>query len=324
MQTHDGTQRSLPSTYCPFCIDSHKLPLVQTQDTADAFSLSNLIPAGTLSIPVHNGESPCPSGSSSHDWYSIPARNLSTHAADSLFRELSFLIEHLFLRATCRLGATGYTVFIRVYLIPNDLPNVHGKLHSLPKTVVNEGLRCMQVIIPLIEQNDTLWDAGEACLNAPPKQFLPSCAVCRFRVLLDVGVNYFQQDNRTMAEIYSDLPSPTLSPPTNENTAFFHGIASGDAIWGLKATLYGYQRHSVAVMLHKESSARPVLDPSYIAVSCMSGTRCYIQPSTMSVLRECPAYSPPRAGILCEELGEFVPSMEACGLALYQERERRS
>lgn len=119
-----------------------------------------------------------------------------------------------------------------------------------------------------------------------------------------------------MAEIYSDLPSPTLNPPTNENTRLSHYVASGGAIWGLRTTLYGYQRHSVAVMLDREVSTNPVPDPLYIAVSCMSGVRCYIQPSTMSVLRECPAYSPPRAGILCEELGKFQSNGNACNLVL--------
>ncbi|KAH0827105.1 hypothetical protein J3R83DRAFT_4791 [Lanmaoa asiatica] len=144
----------------------------------------------------------------------------------------------------------------------------------------------MHSIVPLIEQNDGLWNADEAGLMAPPKHFLPS-----------------HVDNRTMAEIYSDLPSPTLNPLANRSTTLSHRVASGDAIWGLRTTLYSYQRHSVAVMLHKESSTSPVLDPLYIAASCMTGTRCYIQPLTMSVLLECPTFSPSQSGILCEELG---------------------
>lgn len=119
-----------------------------------------------------------------------------------------------------------------------------------------------------------------------------------------------------MAEIYSDLPSPILNPSTNGNTTFSHCIASGDVIWGLRTTLYGYQRHSVAVMLHKESRTSPVLDPLHICVSCMSGTHCYIQPSTMAVLQECPMFSPSQGGILCEELGMSEPSVEACNLVL--------
>lgn len=175
------TRGTLPSTYCPFCTDRYRLSVVPARDTADAFSLTNLLPAGTISIAVHDGESPCPSTSTSRtNWHSIPVPNLSTQPVDTLFRELAFLIEHLFLRATCRLGASGHVIFIRLYLIPNDLPNVHGRLHRRPETVVKEGRRHMHSIIPLIEQNDGLWDADEACLNAPRKHFLSSHVVCGF------------------------------------------------------------------------------------------------------------------------------------------------
>lgn len=119
-----------------------------------------------------------------------------------------------------------------------------------------------------------------------------------------------------MAEIYTDLPSPVLNPLTKEGGKLCHHIASGGAIWGLRTPLYVYQRRSVAVMLERESNTNPVMDPLYIAVSCMSGIRCYIRPSTMSVLRECPTFSPPRAGILCEELGTFEPNMKLCYLTL--------
>ncbi|KAG6376418.1 hypothetical protein JVT61DRAFT_2405 [Boletus reticuloceps] len=134
MQSHDGAQRPLPSTYCPFCTGKYRLPVVQERDSTDPFSLSNLLPAGTITVTVHDGESPCPSTSHNHNWHSLPIRSLSTHPADTLFRELAFLTEHLYLRATCTIGASGRTIFIRVYLIPNDLPNVHGRLHRRSET----------------------------------------------------------------------------------------------------------------------------------------------------------------------------------------------
>ena len=120
-----------------------------------------------------------------------------------------------------------------------------------------------------------------------------------------------------MAEIYSDLPSPVLGPLVNEKTQLSHHIASGNAIWGLRTNLYGYQRHSVAGMLYRESSTHPVPDPLYIPISSISGTCFYVRPSTMTVFRDCPMFSPSRAGILCEELGMFEPSVETCNLALY-------
>lgn len=191
MQNRDGTQRPLASTYCPFCIDRlYRLPVVPARDTADAFSLANLLPAGTITVAVHDGESPCLSASNNRDWHSLPVRNLSTHPVDTLFRELAFLTEHLFLRATCRLGASGHIIFIRLYLIPNDLPNVHGRLRRRPEAVVREGQRYMQSIVPLIEQNNGLWDADETSLNAPQKYFLSSHVVCGFLIFFFAGVNH--------------------------------------------------------------------------------------------------------------------------------------
>lgn len=181
MQSHDGIRRPLPSAYCPFCADKRRLPVVRERDTADAFSLSNLLPAGTITVAVHDGESPCPSASNDfRDWHSLPIRSLSTHLVDTLFRELAFLAEHLFLRATCRLGSSGRIIFIRIYLIPNDLPNVYGQLYRRRETVVKEAQRYLRTIVPLIEQNNDSWDANEACLNAPAEKFLlPSHIVRR-------------------------------------------------------------------------------------------------------------------------------------------------
>jgi hypothetical protein len=108
-----------------------------------------------------------------------------------------------------------------------------------------------------------------------------------------------------MAEIYSDLLSPVLHSVSDDHMPLSHHIASGKAIWGLRSSLYGYQRQSVAAMIQKEMSANPVPDPLYITVACMSGTKYYLQPSTMSLLRECPMVASARGGILCEELGSL-------------------
>lgn len=176
---HSGA-RTLPSTYCPFCADRQRLlPVVQERDTANPFSLSNLLPAGTITVTVHDGGSSCPSASNNCVWHSLPVQSLSTHPVDTLFRELAFLTRHQFLRATCRLGSSARTLFIRVYLIPNDLPNVCGRLHQRPKPVLKEAERYMHNIVPLIERNHGLWDADEASLNAPHEHFLPCHIVCR-------------------------------------------------------------------------------------------------------------------------------------------------
>lgn len=181
---HEGAQHLLPATYCLFCTDSNEQPVAQVQDFAGAFSLNNLLPAGTITVTVHDGESPCPGARDSHEWHSLPVQKLTTHAEDTLFRQLAFLTQHLFLRATCRLGASGRVVFIRVYLIPDDLPNVCGQLHNRPGAVVKKAHRYMHGIVPLIEQHGGLWDADETSLDDPREHFFPSCIVCEFGVFL--------------------------------------------------------------------------------------------------------------------------------------------
>ena len=97
-----------------------------------------------------------------------------------------------------------------------------------------------------------------------------------------------------MAEIYSDLPSSVSST-----------FSVGDEIRGLRSTPYEYQRQSIAVMIEKELSSRPIQDPLYIPISSIDGRRFYFQPSTLNIVLECPEVTRCKGGILCEELGEY-------------------
>ena len=108
------------------------------------------------------------------------------------------------------------------------------------------------------------------------------------------------QDNRTMAEIYGDLPSPHVQ----SNSPLTRSILNGYDINGLRSTLYQYQRRSVAQMVEVETTQSDTADPLYIPVVGIDGTTFYLQPATMEVLRERPMVQQNRGGVLCEELGE--------------------
>ncbi|KIJ69192.1 hypothetical protein HYDPIDRAFT_179066 [Hydnomerulius pinastri MD-312] len=280
--------RALSSTHCPFCT-ANTLLVAQGQpeaDVSDPFAFHHLLAAGTITVAVHDGQAPCNNIHGIDAWHALPIRGPSNRPEDSLFRGLAFLTDNLFLRTTCRLGASAQILFIRVYLIPHDHPNVQGRLHSRRKTVVKEARRHLQALLPLIEQSEASWNADLSSLSVMPKFFLPR-----------------ETDNRTMAEIYSDLHSPTINITSHNRIPIVHDIINGRAIWGLKSKLYGYQRQSVAVMIEKEMNSRPVPDPLYVAVTSISGEKYYLQPSTTNLLRECPMVTPTRGGILCEELG---------------------
>src|SRR5436190_6243871 len=98
------------------------------------------------------------------------------------------------------------------------------------------------------------------------------------------------QDNRTLAEIYSDIPSPTIS--------------SCGPIAGLRSRLYTYQRRSVSAMVYREASSTPIPDPLFIPVTGINGKTFYLQPGQMEIVNEQPRVASNCGGILCEELGQ--------------------
>lgn len=116
------------------------------------------------------------------------------------------------------------------------------------------------------------------------------------------------QDNRTLAEIYSDLPSPVLNinsqPFESSSNDTIHQIMLGQQIAGLRSRLYPYQRESVSAMIVKEMSDSVTPDPLYIPITGLDKTVFYLQPATMEILRERPMVATHHGGILCEELGE--------------------
>lgn len=74
--------------------------------------------------------------------------------------------------------------------------------------------------------------------------------------------------------------------------------------FGMRSSLYRYQRRSVAAMIQKELDLGSIPDPLFIPLSSMKKECFYLQPGTMEVLRGRPMVAPCRNGILCEELGE--------------------
>lgn len=245
-------------------------------DKSNPFGLDNLLSAGTISVDVQDSHLHCAHIHASDTWHPIPTRQLSVYAEDDVFCKISFLTEHQFLRATCCLGTNQRVLYIRIYLVPTDLPIVRASLRHRSEAVLKEGHRHLQSLLPSIVQDQRSWNADELPpISQPQTYFLPR----------DI-------DNRTMAEIYSDLPSLVSSR-----------FDVGQEIRGLRSDLYEYQRQSVAVMIEKELSKQPVQDPLYIPISSIDGERFYFQPPTLTVSRECPTVARCKGGILCEELG---------------------
>ncbi|KAI0929045.1 hypothetical protein AcW2_004861 [Taiwanofungus camphoratus] len=166
-------------------------------------------------------------------------------------------------------------LYLRIYLIPWDLPHAHGRLRMRDTSIINLARKYLNILLPKIVQDDRNWEGEPSVPSSRPRQFLEQ-----------------EPDNRQMAEIYSSLPSPTPDQRYLEQE-----------IPGLRSTLYRYQRRTVATMLSRELQSSTIPDPLYVAVSGIDGSIFYLQPASMEVLCECPKFMQVRGGILCEELG---------------------
>ncbi|KAF9652886.1 hypothetical protein BDM02DRAFT_3088163 [Thelephora ganbajun] len=255
----------------------------------DPFELSNLLPAGTIALELSGLDQNLSRAVFREVWppfnqeTALSLRPFCSPQDITVLESLSFLVEHDFIRATSNFLSHCNLLLFRVYLIPFDLPGVQGRLMNRQEQTLAYYKRSMKVILPRIISGDDHW-RGAQVLPSSPDLFLPPSL-----------------DSRTMAEIYSELPSPELEELTDQARA----ILEGAPIFGLRSVLYPYQRTSVAAMLLKESPIQSIPDPAYTQVRGVgpNGGRFYFQPATLEVLGSCPRTSTVRGGILCEELG---------------------
>ncbi|KAI0313126.1 SNF2 family N-terminal domain-containing protein [Amylostereum chailletii] len=266
-----------------------------------AYSTRHLLPAGTVHVSILQDDIPCNHQHGHEEWHQfcgevlIP-RLANAPADEQLCRELDFLILHRFIMVHFHLAASRRTVYLRIFVIPHDLPNTQGKLQIRDEaSVLKPARRYLKNILPQVIQHDGQWHANdEKDVSTSSYRFLK-----------------YGTDQRSLADIYADIPSPFIkSMPLDDNEPLTRGqrlvqvIAhSGEQIPGLESRLHQYQRQSVATMLHKETGSSRISDPLYIPMVGIDKTIFFLQPASMQVLKECPMVVPARGGILCEDMG---------------------
>lgn len=236
-------------------------------------------------------------------------------SGSDLIKSLRFLVEQHFVAATYRLAheKSGIQLLIRIYLIPYDLPGVNGRLtHNVRKReqgqVLGLARQYMSKLLPQIIQDEESWTRGriQTTFNSIiDYSVVISILSASLRTLTWIRAVSFQ-DQRTLSEIYSDLPSPTLEL-SNQNSSLLRRLLNFDDPLdglGLRSTLLRYQRESVAAMLGREESSRlDTPNPLYVPLKGLDGRVFFYQPGTTEILRERSVVSLPCGGVLCEELG---------------------
>ncbi|KAJ6501924.1 P-loop containing nucleoside triphosphate hydrolase protein [Mycena sanguinolenta] len=251
---------------------------------ASPWTLDNYLSYGFLAIVLLDADEIRPQMQNQNlaedGWYTFAAPEYKSNEYDhDLLKNLEFLVLNKFVFASFLLAENW--LFIRIYLIPYDLPGVKGELRNRPDTIVSRARNYLAGILPKISRDPECW-AGYNVPDTP---------------LIVPGT--------TLSGIYEDLPSPdglvtAASTPTTRRLLNFSDTLDN---FGIKTKPYRYQRRTVAAMIQKEMDLKDDPDPLFLPVTGMNNKQFFFQPGTMEVLSERPLVAPCRGGILCEELG---------------------
>ncbi|KAH6894963.1 SNF2 family N-terminal domain-containing protein [Coprinopsis sp. MPI-PUGE-AT-0042] len=280
------TTQSLCTSCCLKCRSVHPRP--SPGPVEDTYALERLLKVGTVSIRLGNDTSAdtfCDHVHASDGWHPyngasryLPLTNLSDV---KLCEGLEFLANHCFVDATYRV-TDDKVLIIRVYAVPYDLPGTKGALRNRKDGLMGPGRRHMRSLLQRLTGD---WK-GEGSIESD--SVFPKAV-----------------DRRTLAEIYSELPSPQPVSVPGYGGISARLLDDGDDLdgLGLHSTLHRYQRRSVAALVQHESDTHSIENPVYLPLTTLDGRLFYFQPGTMEILLEKQMVSPCRGGILCEELG---------------------
>ncbi|GAA5861885.1 hypothetical protein JCM3774_001339 [Rhodotorula dairenensis] len=185
--------------------------------------------------------------------------------------------------ATAR--ATGSDVIVRIYLIPQDLPELLAsgrRRKTVGATVMN--------LLGRIRVSESEW-AGEVAADDNRSSFLE------------------EPDTRSLLEVYRDIESPSHDP------AFAHQLDAPEAVRtriaetlaedpiGISTPLFPYQLATLAKMLSREIAPQDVPLPTYIARTSVVDRQQVFVSTDGHITLEPRSAREPRGGILAEDMG---------------------
>ncbi|GAA5970910.1 hypothetical protein JCM11641_004505 [Rhodosporidiobolus odoratus] len=203
---------------------------------------------------------------------------------DSLFH----LVASLVVRATVR--RAGLTVIVRVYVIPQDLPEMSDPAY-VKDALRRPGVAAIFQLLNSIRASKEEWEG----------------------VLQERAVPSFleEPDTRTLLEVYRDIESPSHDEAFIDKLEATPDIqdrlrwALTDGAEGLTTDMFPYQRATLAKMLARELAPQLVSLPAYIPLRDLlhPPQNVVVSLSSGSVRSKPEQVLEPKGGILAEDMG---------------------
>ena len=177
----------MASPCCPSCcIRCSGGGLGRDKTYRGPYSLNNFISAGTLiaQLDPERPEIECSHTHADDGWHVFSGKLFDQHLLvhEGFCREIDFLIAHHFISVTYRFGCS-LSVFLRIYLIPYDLPNVQGKLRIRNEALIAPTRGFLNSLLPTISQNEDHWNGLYSPSFLPT--LLPGIKVIYFNSVVD-------------------------------------------------------------------------------------------------------------------------------------------
>ena len=146
--------------------------------------LSNFLPAGSIIVPIQTPLADFSGATvSAEDGWSQFNPALDVPAAQdptTILESIRFLVRHRFIAATYSSQEEKGQLFVRIYLIPWDLPGSKGELRGRDEdTILRPGRRRLKDLFLRIRQDRSLWDGDESS-SSTPRFFWEKSIVCFF------------------------------------------------------------------------------------------------------------------------------------------------
>jgi hypothetical protein len=185
---------------------------------ANPWALCNFLSYGALSIGVRDAaelqeELQLANQDLAEDGWHVFAgplilKYLNNGEDHTLVHELEFLVLHKFTFASFLLADSNH-IFIRIYLIPFDLPGVQGRLRVRRDAIVGPARRCLAGLLPKICRNRECWDGRsvpDPPLDLPVRIFFFKSVTAAIQVihraqLYPVYTNTSQRHNASLLRL---------------------------------------------------------------------------------------------------------------------------
>jgi hypothetical protein len=252
-----------------------------------AGDFASLLPLGVLTLDSFRGL-PGPAPNAPDGWNWAPPLPWEASPRGTFERDLEFLSEHDFVRATYRMEGNGIAK-LRIYVLPED-----GEWCIIrEQSTEYKGRALLRELWRKVDTNPKSWrstTSGKKYSHRPASLVVDD----------DLSLN--------LSTIYNTLPSPKPDPHIAESAPpivryLLESVLDDDGVPGFRSQLYYYQRESVWKMLQRELLLQKIQDPRLRKWVGPTGVLSWTNTEDMTFFRKQRYVDDIRGGILCEEMG---------------------